>query len=72
MSDVRKPRALRPQFLHKRQRLLDRLVHRVRRVAQSVKNQIVESAEQLSRAAEAEPQHSHLAVLRRDRRDGYP
>ncbi len=82
MRNVRKPRALRFNFFHQRQRLLHRLMHGMRRIAQRVQDHVVEILQQRQRrfryrikireiraASEAEPKHGHFAVHQRNGRN---
>src|SRR5258705_12605758 len=50
VCDMREPCPPRLQFAHQFQRLLDRLVHRVRHVAQRVQHQVIETREQWLRS----------------------
>ena len=75
VRNVREPRPFRPQSVDQRQRLLHRLVHRVRHVPQRIQNQIVQIFQQrharfrqpaevrhIRRAPKPESQHIHFPV----------
>ena len=82
MGDVREPGAARIEFADERKSLVHGLVHRMRRVAEGVEDELVKIGEEgergvrngaevgdISGTSEAEAENFHVAVNQRNRRD---